>query len=515
MEPCLFGLEAELALSLICGGRAIPTEHAVDALALVARRKLVHLPGQGNRMYLANGSLFYVDCGHHPEVATPECTTPWEAVSHLRAAERVVADLAGEMRKALAVDEVLVCRSNIDYLTGATWGCHESYLARLPVTRYREWLIPHLASRIIYTGSGGLNPLSPGIRFSVSPRVAYIESDESPESTRQRGIFHTRDEALATGYNRVHVLAGDNACSQLSTLLKVGTTALVVALAEKGGSHLLKLRHPVSAMKAFALDRGIRVQAEMAGKSCLLSALSIQYQYLDAVEVHVNTPRFPQWAVRMCRIWREALEMLGSAATLHCHAFDWTLKRDLFTRELARAGFTWESVSAWTVVLEDLKARWPMADGRITTIDHQRIDQLRSKYPEREFIVDQARRALGARDLAWSDLDAFTALRQRLCALDVRFGEVVNGTFDVLDRQDLIPGHRVISGADIASASEAAPRGTRASLRAEWVKRLYSERDRYVCDWQGIQGTTSYLDLSDPFALDASWRKRAAGALQA
>ena len=123
----LFGLEAELAVSAIREGRALPTGAVVGALAQVAQRTLAYLPGGGSRMFLASGGLFYVDCGNHPEVATPECTTPSEAVCHLRAGERMVARLASLARDELKAEAVLVCRSNVDY-SGATWGCHESIL---------------------------------------------------------------------------------------------------------------------------------------------------------------------------------------------------------------------------------------------------------------------------------------------------------------------------------------------------------------------------------------------------
>jgi hypothetical protein len=191
---CLFGLEAELALGATTEGTSIPVEGAVAALARLAGRRLVHLRDEGSRMYLANGSLFYVDHGYHPEIATPECTTPWEAVCHLIAGQRMVAGLADLVRGEIAADRVFVFRNNVDYLSGASWGCHESYLGRHPVGTYESWLVPHLVSRIVYTGSGGLDPSSPGIRLSLSPRVAFIDQVASANSTGNRGIFHTRDE---------------------------------------------------------------------------------------------------------------------------------------------------------------------------------------------------------------------------------------------------------------------------------------------------------------------------------
>jgi proteasome accessory factor A len=509
MGASLFGLEAELALSTT-GKHAVALELAVGSLFRLAQDRLVHLPGYGSRLYLANGSLFYVDCGAHPEVATPECTTPWEAVSHLRAAESMVARLAMDLRRELGADEVLVCRGNVDYLTGATWGCHESYLARLPVAWYEPWLVPHLVSRTVFTGSGGLDPSSPGIRFSISPRAAYIEQVVSAGSTTRRGIFHTRDEALAKGYKRLHVLVGDNACSQLATLLKVGTTALVVALAEACTNPPLRLEQPVAALRGFARDPTCAVKVETQHRKCWMSAFDIQRHYLAAVEAYANSPRMPQWAPRICAAWRDALDVLARDDGAGRTAFDWTFKRELFSRELGRCGFDWSSIAAWSDALEALKARLHVAH-RPIAIDRARIDRLVAEHPESVGLVDEVRRALGARGLDWAELDSFDSLRRLLCAIDTRFGGVGSGIFDTLDRRGAIPDHRVVSEGDIAAAADTAPPGTRAAVRASWIKRLHAERGQYVCGWEAIRGEQDLLDLSDPFATEGAWRKEKVG----
>src|SRR5438105_1625393 len=88
-------------------------------------------------------------------------------------------------------------KQNVDYSgTGATWGAHESYGCRpLPPGCARQ-LVPHLVSRLIYTGAGGFANRSPGMEFSLSPRALHMERAVSSESTCQRGIFHTRHEPL-------------------------------------------------------------------------------------------------------------------------------------------------------------------------------------------------------------------------------------------------------------------------------------------------------------------------------
>jgi proteasome accessory factor A len=507
VNSSLFGLEAELAISARKGRTRVPVEKVVEALVDVARRELPHLCGGAKRMFLGNGGLLYVDAGSHPEIATPECTTPWQAVAHLRSAEQVVASLACLVRKARRLDEVFVNRCNVDYLDGTTWGCHESYLTRLPIEHYENWLVPHLASRV-YTGSGGLDPLSAGIRFSLSPRVAYIDRVKSPDSTSDRGIFHTRDESLSRAYHRLHILVGDNACSQLAQLLKIGSTALVIALAESPQEEpLLKLRNPVEAMKGFARDLGFRTEVQLQGRRRMkraMTALEIQYHYLERIEASANSAQLPEWAARLCRLWRTALEDISRDAGRGLQGLDWTLKRHLMNREIERSGFCRESVDAWSDVLENLQGQLPDTRTRSGSNQLMQILALHATRPEPPGFI-KAGEALAARGLDWTGLGAFAALRQRLCEIDVRFGLVQDGIFDTLDRRGLLPGHRVVSEAEIGAAARDAPANTRAHVRGQWVKRLASGHGRYQCSWEGIRGEEGYLNLGDPFATESEW----------
>ena len=76
-----------------------------------------------------------------------------------------------------------------------TRGCHESYLRAMHPNRYTRDLIPHLVSRIIYTGAGGFNAFSPGIVPTLSPRVHHLReevADGSREQGAARHLAHQR-----------------------------------------------------------------------------------------------------------------------------------------------------------------------------------------------------------------------------------------------------------------------------------------------------------------------------------
>ena len=91
MSRCLFGVETEYALA--------PVEHrgsTLERILELTREHVTCLPGvRGSDFFLANGSRLYIDCGEHPELATPECTDPTEVVRYILAGDAILAELVG------------------------------------------------------------------------------------------------------------------------------------------------------------------------------------------------------------------------------------------------------------------------------------------------------------------------------------------------------------------------------------------------------------------------------------
>ena len=177
MAGRMFGVETEYAFAALDERkRCLPPEGSVGLLWRAAASGLPHLKGHmDSRLYLQNGACMYVDCGLHPEYATPECTNPWEAVRHVSAGERILASLRERMVSSSAeVSEAFFLRSNVCYSSGATWGCHESYLHRADPDELSMQIIPHLVTRLVYTGAGGFDNTSSRLRFILSPRVPHM-----------------------------------------------------------------------------------------------------------------------------------------------------------------------------------------------------------------------------------------------------------------------------------------------------------------------------------------------------
>ena len=459
----MFGNETEYAFYFL-GTRGSPRllEMYLPQFMDFASSRLRHLPDVMARgFFLQNGSRFYLDHGLHPEISTPECTNPWDGVRYTLAGDAILSKLGKEFCSTCDPGaQVLILKNNVDYSgERTTWGSHESFLHKARPDHLPPQLIPHLVSRIIYCGAGGFNPFSASLSFVLAPRAFHLQTAISPDSTQNRGIFHTKDEPLSSGgYHRLHCISGESLCSHTASWLRIATTALVVALAaaEIRPGDDVELVDPLAAMRNFASDPGLKALVA-GGPKGQLSALEIQRHYLSLAEAHIGAPFFPSWAKEACQHWRATLDMLEGSPERAALTLDWAIKQSLFKRLVDRRGFQWEDLGK----------------------------QTKKRTAE------------------------FEALRHDLLELDVRFSQLGDGgLFADLDRDDLLT-HEFVGVDNIEHAMENPPASGRARVRGECVRRLAGDADNYLCDWHTVweRATNRMLDLSDPFCTEERWRE--------
>jgi proteasome accessory factor A len=306
MADRLLGVETEYAISSTQGLEAADHRVIVRHLLDLAHTTLRNLQdGSSSGLFMENAARLYLDCGMHVEYSTPECANPWDAVRYVEAGHQTMLNLIQKMTRERTPEIQSACyRVNVDYSgTGATWGCHESYLHRMPPAALPPDLIPFLVSRMIFAGAGGFDPFSAGLRFTLSPRAAHIERAISSDSTSERGIFHAKNEPLCAGYNRLHVLCGESLCSQLAMFVKFGATCLVVALAEAGVAPggAVQLDSPLAALRTVAADLTLKRPLKVKDPSRRMTAFEIQRHYLAMAESHSRESFMPLWAPEVCK----------------------------------------------------------------------------------------------------------------------------------------------------------------------------------------------------------------------
>ena len=119
--------------------------------------------------------------------------------------------------------------------------------------------------------------------YQLSQRADFFEEEVGLETTLKRPIVNTRDEPHcdAQKYRRLHVIVGDANMSEVATYLKVGTTAIVLAMIEDDalGDDWL-LGNPVSAIRQVSHDPTL-TRTIMLRDGRRATALEIQWGLLE------------------------------------------------------------------------------------------------------------------------------------------------------------------------------------------------------------------------------------------
>src|SRR5438132_742915 len=114
----------------------------------------LHLAGE----FITNGSRVYYDVGHF-EVSTAETTNFHDVVVWEKAGEKILDWLRRVMEEKYTGDMKIHAFKNNTSPDGTSYGSHENYCVSRDVAfpgQFIRDLVPHLATRIIYTGAGDI-----------------------------------------------------------------------------------------------------------------------------------------------------------------------------------------------------------------------------------------------------------------------------------------------------------------------------------------------------------------------
>jgi pup-ligase protein len=442
-----FGSEHELAPARLRDDGvpdSIDNEHLYGRIQeAVVNSGCPYLPGAPG-IVTPYGRLYLETTGNHVEVATAPRTSPLDAVETEVKLLALVTDALGQVREATPGANLL--KNNRDYVSGATWGAHESYAVRVDLDTLQAAMIPFLISRQMVVGSGTVQDG----RYWLSARAAFMKNSTGGTTTSERAIYSThRDEPLMKQgefSHRLHLIVGDSLMSQFGQYLKLGMTALVIRAAELD-PHIgdaVALGLPVRSLRAFSLvdpDRGpIRLHPAL---------LRIQRHYLRAVGDMLEKHDMPRWCEKLWFDWAEVLAELESDPMALSTRLDAYIKFRLFNHFLKR------------------------------------------------------------RNKSWEDVLADEELRGELELYDVQYHALSGGTFNMLDSRGAFR-HRVCADVKPGDEQEpyviASP--PREAQRSRLIKEFSGNSD-YMCTWTMLSDTGSgrFLKMSDLFSDTGHWRR--------
>ena len=336
MDRRIFGLENEYGVTCTFRGQR---RLSPDEVARYLFRRVVSW-GRSSNVFLKNGARLYLDVGSHPEYATPECDDIVELVTHDKAGERTLEGLLMDAERRLREEgiagDIYLFKNNTDS-AGNSYGCHENYLVGRhgEFSRLADVLIPFLVTRQIICGAGKVLLTPRGAVYCVSQRAEHIWEGVSSATTRSRPIINTRDEphADAERFRRLHVIVGDSNMSEATTLLKVGTTDLVLRMIEAGVvMRDLTLENAIRAIREVSHDMTGRRTVKLAN-SREASALDIQQEYFTKARDFVQRRGGDATTNRVLELWERTLKAVDTGdLSLVERDIDWVMKYQLIER---------------------------------------------------------------------------------------------------------------------------------------------------------------------------------------
>jgi Pup amidohydrolase len=333
---------------------------------------------------LTNGARYYVDHAH-PELSTPECADPRTVVVYDRAAELILQRSMVAASRTLPPGQTLVVYKNNSDGKGNSYGCHENYLMdrSVPFGRVVTHVMPHFITRQIFCGAGKVGSEASGITpdqvpFQLSQRADFFEEEVGLETTLKRPIVNTRDEphADAQKYRRLHVIVGDANLSEVATFLKLGTTALVLAMIEDDA--LAKEFHftaPVQSLRRVSYDLTLARTLELHDGSTV-TAIDVQWELYDRARKYADAHGLEcvggeDVGGEVLRRWEAVLSGLETDPATLSRQVDWIAKRRLLDAYRQRHELEWDDhrLAAMDLQYHDLRPEKSLA----ARVDLERI----------------------------------------------------------------------------------------------------------------------------------------------
>jgi proteasome accessory factor A len=261
--------------------------------------------------------------------------------------------------------EVRLYKNNTDF-SGHSYGCHDNYLMRRDIAwdQIVAGILPFLVTRQIFAGAGKMGveaesgQSEPGY-YQISQRADFFSVVVSIDTMNRRPLINTRDEPHvdASRYRRFHVILGDSNMSEWSTAMKIGTTAVVLDLIERGEAPHLEIAQPVDANKSISRDQTYDWIIELKdGRK--ISAIDVQRIYLRAasklgpLSSSNDVAASEEERAWILREWENVLNDLERDAMSARDRVDWAAKKFLLDALQEEEKLSWSDPWLQSIDLE-------------------------------------------------------------------------------------------------------------------------------------------------------------------
>lgn len=347
--------------------------------------------------WLMNMGRLYVDCGGHPEYATPECLTARDVVIWQVAGDYIFMDIAKKLNEMLwgalmggewkrgrineeffedihaysiqnhlspGSDIIRFYRNSIDVTGNNSYGEQENHL----VSRSADFdtvcdvLALHRISCILWQGAGMVrfNSIQNRFQYTLSQRHQGVVELVGGQSTGGRKAFIlTRDKPRANSrWRRLQIIGGDANMCEIVTRLKYCTTMILILMAENGFFNDKNMNYDRAVLReyytTFNSDLTFRVCEKFGDAN--YSSLDIQRMLLEHAQNFFAEGRGEmtdevQWGLEW---WQRMLDMAGRSNAheeLSCYT-DCFLKRTIIEVDMKKHGYSWDSLPADKIYIQ-------------------------------------------------------------------------------------------------------------------------------------------------------------------
>lgn len=361
VSPRVYGTEMEWS-SLIydesAGTLRMPNDSEVSGILQSFPEELKF----ANR-FASNGARIYKDISL-PEYATPETTTPMQALAAERAGEDLLYAAYDAYCATRGISRFILSKRTIDQ-AGQTQGYHVNVSADAQVVKInKEVLYPlaiHLATQTMFTGAGAIVTSPSGTaRFSIGQKATALEQDFTTGTTQFKPVMNLRNEAHADNkrFVRIHVTSTDANISPWATQMNLGCLSLNLRSIEQGKIEaddvMLGSRHaqPIAKLaRDVALDPTVNTKVTLANGH-RVRAIDLQTILFEAA---ATTEHTDDEAV-ILREWERALADLREDPTKLKDRADWVAKREVIRRYMNKHDLPLDDAR-----IADIDIKWGVA----------------------------------------------------------------------------------------------------------------------------------------------------------
>lgn len=316
-----------------------------------------------NNKFNKFGEKFYIDYNDHPEIALPE------EVSAVNLAQRVIrgyihlADLGKLAIDNIADDKELAIIANNSDQEHNTWGTHENYLISSVLgvanTNLQQTLANFRAIRQVWSGAGGViydDKAPNSMQFVLSERILNFNSVVGDDSVKDRPLYHTRDEKLASQfYSRVHDISGESNISPTVNALKTAMSSLIIRAVELDVDFSdLYLANPVESSHQISTDpdfQNIYLLNNHQKMTALdLNQAMVYRAYEKCLEYEYLTIEEKTLALKLF----DLIDQLKNDPDKTLAQLDWPIKKRIYDKQLAKNRHNLNSEQAFKIVWEKL-----------------------------------------------------------------------------------------------------------------------------------------------------------------